>query len=399
MKRRDFLKSSALASGAFLIPSFLKPLEAMAMGDMSGYKNLVIIQLSGGNDGLNTIVPYGNDIYYQKRKTIAIQQPDIIKLNDAQGLNPNLSALKEIYDQGWMSIINSVGYPNPDRSHFRSMDIWQTGSDANQFLTTGWIGRYLDSNCNTCTDPYTAIEVDDTLSLAMKGLKMKGIAVENPAKLYEATRDPFFKQLVHQHDSANLNEDNLGYLYKTMIETYSSADYIQQTSKTYNTTALYPQTPFANQLKSVARFINSGLKTRVYYVSLNGFDTHTGQQSQQGRQLKTYGDAVAAFVKDLKQANKLDDTLVMTFSEFGRRVEQNASNGTDHGTANNVMIFGGKLKKQGIYNNSPDLAQLDNGDLKYEVDFRDVYATLLDKWLNVNNSQVLKKNFAGLNFV
>jgi uncharacterized protein (DUF1501 family) len=400
MKRRDFLRNTALVSGAFMVPAFLKPFEAMAMNDLSGFKNLVIIQLSGGNDGLNTIIPYGNDIYYQKRKTIAINQTDIIKLNDMQGLNPNLSALKEIYDAGNMSIINSVGYPNPDRSHFRSMDIWQTGSDSNQFLTTGWIGRYLDSNCQANNyKPYAAIEVDDTLSLAMKGTKMKGIAVQDPNKLYQTTREPFFKDLVHNHTSAELSEDNLGYLYKTMIETYSSADYIQNTSKTYTITAEYPATQFANQLKTVSKFINSGLQTRVYYVSLSGFDTHVRQQDQQGRQLKIYGDAVAAFVKDLKQTGKLDDTLVMTFSEFGRRVEQNASNGTDHGTANNILIYGGKLKKAGIYNDAPDLLTLDNGDLKYQVDFRDVYATLLDKWLDVNNSQVLTRNFAGLNFV
>jgi uncharacterized protein (DUF1501 family) len=399
MRRRDFLRNTALASGALMVPAFLKPLEAFAMNDISGYKNLVIIQLSGGNDGLNTIVPFGNDIYYQKRKTIAINQPDIIKLNDMQGLNPNLSALKEIYDQGWMNIINSVGYPNPDRSHFRSMDIWQTASESNQFLTTGWIGRYLDSTCQNGKKPYTAIEVDDTLSLAMKGNNMKGIAVKDYNKLYQATREPFFKDLAHEHDNANLNEDNLGYLYKTMIETYSSADYIQQTAKTYNVTAQYPSNGFASQLKTISKFINSGLQTRVYYVSLSGFDTHVGQQNQQGRQLKIYGDSVAAFVKDLKQSGKLDDTLIMTFSEFGRRVEQNASNGTDHGTANNVMIFGGKLKKAGIYNDAPDLVQLDNGDLKYQVDFRDVYATLLDKWLNVNDSQILNKNFAGLDFV
>ena len=184
-----------------------------------------------------------------------------------------------------------------------------------------------------------------------------------------------------------------------MIETYSSADYIQNTSKTYKTTAEYPATQFANQLKTVSKFINSGLQTRVYYVSLSGFDTHVGQQGQQGRQLKTYGDAVAAFIKDLKQTNKLDDTLVMTFSEFGRRVEQNASNGTDHGTANNIMLYGGKLKKAGIYNSAPDLSTLDNGDLKYQIDFRDVYATVLDKWLNVDNSLVLNKNFAGLQFI
>jgi len=399
MKRRDFLRNSALASSAFLVPTFLKPLEALAMSDTNGHKNIVIIQLSGGNDGLNTIIPYGNDIYYQKRKTIAIPQTDIIKLNDMQGLNPALSALKDIYDQGLMSIINSVGYPNPDRSHFRSMDIWQTGSDANQFLTTGWIGRYLDSNCQTCQSPYTAVEVDDTLSLAMKGSKMKGIAVQDPNKLYQTTREPFFKDLVHDHNDTNLNEDNLGYLYKTMIETYSSADYIQKTSKTYNVTATYPASQLGNQLKTVSKFINSGLDTRVYYVSLSGFDTHVGQQNQQGRQLKIYGDAVAAFVNDLKASGKLDDTLVMTFSEFGRRVEQNASNGTDHGTANNIFVFGGKLAKAGIYNDAPDLTQLDNGDLKYQIDFRDVYATLLDKWLNVNNSQILNKNFVGLNFV
>ena len=398
MKRRDFLRNSAIVSGAFMMPAFLKPFEAMAMNDLAGYKNLVIIQLSGGNDGLNTIIPYGNDIYYQKRKTIAVNQTDIVKLNDMQGLNPSLSALKDIYDQGYMSIINSVGYPNPDRSHFRSMDIWQTARDSTQFLTTGWIGRYLDSNCQP-GKPYTAIEVDDTLSLAMKGAKMKGVAVQDPYKLYQTTREPFFKDLVHNHDQANLSEDNLGYLYKTMIETYSSADYIQNTSKLYKSTADYPATPFGNQLKTVSKFINSGLQTRVYYVSLSGFDTHVGQQNQQGRQLKIYGDAVAAFITDLKQTGKLDDTLVMTFSEFGRRVEQNASNGTDHGTANNVLVYGGKLKKAGIYNDAPNLTTLDNGDLEYQVDFRDVYATLLDKWLNVNNSQVLNKSFAGLDFV
>jgi len=399
MKRRDFLRSTALASGAFMVPAFLKPLEAMAMSGLTGYKNLVIIQLSGGNDGLNTIVPYCNDIYYKKRNTIAIKETDVIGLDDMQGLNPNMAALKEIYDQGWMSIINAVGYPNPDRSHFRSMDIWQTASDSNQFLTNGWIGRYLDATCQTNKNPYTAIEVDDTLSLAMKGDKMKAIAVQDPNKLFQATREPFFKNLVHSQNSEHLNEDNLGYLYKTMIETYSSANYIQSTSKTYNVTAPYPNTQFANQLKTVSKFINSGLQTRVYYVSLSGFDTHVGQQDQQGRQLKTYADGVAAFVKDLKQTNKLDDTLVMTFSEFGRRVEQNASNGTDHGTANNIMIYGGKLQKAGIYNPAPDLVTLDNGDLKYQVDFRDVYATVLDKWLNVNNNLVLNKNFAGLDFI
>jgi len=402
MERREFLKKTALASTALMMPAFLKPFEAFAAdgSQLSGFKSLVIIQLSGGNDGLNTVVPYCDDIYYQKRKTIAIQQPNVIALNDMQGLNPNLGALKELYDQGWMSIINAVGYPNPDRSHFRSMDIWQTASDANQFLTTGWIGRYLDANNKAAQTPYLAIEVDDTLSLAMKGEKLKGIAVQDPNRLFQTTREPFFKNLMQQqHAAEHLSEDNLGYLYKTMIETYSSADYIQKTSKTYNVTATYPATGFANELKNVSKFINSGLDTRIYYVSLGGFDTHVGQMDQQGRQLKVYADAVAAFVKDLKATGKLDDTLIMTFSEFGRRVEQNASNGTDHGTANNVFVFGGKLAKAGIYNDAPSLTDLDSGDLKFKVDFRDVYATLLTKWLEVDNSAILTRNFTGLDFI
>jgi uncharacterized protein (DUF1501 family) len=399
MKRRDFLKNSTLAvAGTFFVPAFMKPFEALALEELSLYKNLVIIQLSGGNDGLNTVVPFGNDIYYQKRKNIALKPEELIKLNDMQGLNPNLAALREIYDQGWMTIINDVGYPNPDRSHFRSMDIWQTGSDSNQFLSTGWIGRYLDSNCETCKFPYTAIEVDDSLSLALKGGLKKGMALKDPNALFKNTNEAFFKQMVN-NSKDHLDENNLGYLYKTMIETSSSANYIQQTSKVYESKTTYPATGFANQLKTVSKFISSGLKTKVYYVSLSGFDTHVNQLQQQGNLLKQYGEGISAFLNDLKLHDKLNDTLVITFSEFGRRVEQNASNGTDHGTANNMFIFGGKLTKQGIFNSAPNLTDLDNGDLKYQVDFREIYGTILDKWLDVNNQAILTKKFQTLDFI
>jgi uncharacterized protein (DUF1501 family) len=399
MKRRDFLRNAALAAaGTLFVPAFMKPFEALALDELSRYKNLVVVQLSGGNDGLNTVVPYGNDIYYQMRKNIAIKPQEVIQLNDMQGLNPNLNCLRELYDQGWMSIINDVGYPNPDRSHFRSMDIWQTGSVANQYLSTGWIGRYLDSNCNTCNSPYTAIEVDDSLSLALKGSSKKGIALKDPASLFRNTNEAFFREMING-DKEHLDEDNLGYLYKTMIETSSSASYIQNTSKIYQPNYSYPATAFSNQLKTVSRFICSGLKTRVYYVSLSGFDTHVNQNNQQGRLLQQYAEGINAFINDLQQHNKLDDTLVVTFSEFGRRVAQNASNGTDHGTANNMFLFGGKLKKQGIYNAAPNLANLENGDLKYQIDFREVYGTILDKWLDVNNGQVLNKRFNTLDFI
>jgi len=265
-------------------------------------------------------------------------------------------------------------------------------------LSTGWIGRYLDSNCQTCSDPYHAIEVDDKLSLALKGVNKKGLAVKDPARLYNNTRDPFFKNILNQEKDL-LGEDNLGYLYKTMIETSSSADYIQNTSKIYTSQTEYPKSGFSNQLKTVAKFICSGLRTRVYYVSLSGFDTHANQVAQQGNLLKQYSEGMSTFLKDLKLNDKLDDTLVFTFSEFGRRVEQNASKGTDHGTANNVHIFGGKLKKSGIYNHAPDLANLDSGDLKYQVDFRQVYSTLLEKWLKVKDQHILNKSFEALDFI
>lgn len=397
MNRRSFIRNSALVSGAFMIPGFLKPFESFG-STTSGDKSLVIIQFSGGNDGLNMIVPYCDDVYYKLRPSIGITQDKVIRLNDFQGLNPAMQALKPIYDQGWMGILNEVGYPNPDRSHFRSMDIWQTASNSDEFLSTGWLGRYLDAACPDGNKPYTAIELDDSLSLAMKGKHITGMALKNAGQLYQTTREPFFKDVVANHP-AHLSEDNLGYLYKTLIETYSSADYIYNTSKTYQVKAIYPNSGFANQLKSVSQFINSGLQSKVYYISLSGFDTHVGQLNQQSKVLTTFSEGIAAFLNDLKQTGKLDATLVMVFSEFGRRVEQNASNGTDHGTANNVLLFGSSLKNKGILTPSPNLANLQNGDLVYKTDFRAVYASLLQNWLGVNTAPVLSKPFNTLDFI
>jgi len=388
-----------MASAALFVPSFLKAFEKRSFLEKAGNKVLVIIQLSGGNDGLNALVPFENDIYYNKRKTLSVPKSDIIRLNDHQGMNPAMKALQEVYDQGWMGVLNSVGYPNPDRSHFRSMDIWQSASHSEEYLNTGWIGRYLDSSCQGCGKPYNAIEVDDTLSLTMKGMTQKGIAVKDPVKLYNATREPFFKEMTDASKSEMLNEDNLGYLYKTMIETYSSADYIHATNKTVDTKGEYPNSAFAKQLKMISKFIQNGLETKVYYVSLSGFDTHVGQKGTQERLLKDWSEGVAAFLRDLKSGGRLDDTMVMTFSEFGRRVEQNASNGTDHGTANNLYLFGGKLKQKGILNEAPDLSDLDEGDLKYKVDFRSVYATLLNKWLESDAKGIIGSEQLQMNFI
>ncbi|WP_271765202.1 DUF1501 domain-containing protein [Aquimarina algiphila] len=397
MKRRDFLKQSVFASGMTLIPSFLKGMEFLSPQQLSGYKNVIIIQLSGGNDGLNSIIPISNDIYHNLRPSIAKKQTQTLKITNDLAFNENLKVIKELYDQGQVSIINNVGYPNPNRSHFRSTDIWQTASDTNQYLHTGWIGRYLDSNCQ---NPYQAVEVDNSLSLAMKGNQMNGIAVSDPNQLYKTTREPFFKNIVANTTKEMLDEDNQGYLYKTMLETYSSASYIHETSKIYTTTTEYPQHHFAKNLKTIADFIISGLKTRVYYSSLGGFDSHVNQLNSQDRLLKVYSEAIGALVSDLKKNNRFNDTLILTFSEFGRRVKQNGSRGTDHGAANNVTAISGSLKKAGIYNELPDLSNLDdNGDIKYTVDFRSIYATILNNWLEVDSHDVLNSDFKNLEFI
>ena len=313
------------------------------------------------------------------------------------GFHQNLAPLKKVYDQGYLSIINNVGYPNPNRSHFRSTDIWQTASDSNEYLDTGWLGRFIEKHGKI---PYSGIELDDSLSLIMKGKNMNGIATKDPRILFGNTQTPYFKKVLNHQTDAHLSEHNLGYLYKTMIEAKSSAKYIYETSKTYKTTLEYPNNPFGKQLKTTAEFINSNLESKVYYVSMGGFDTHANQANRQNRLLKTYSESIEVFINDLKQNDTFKDTLVLTFSEFGRRVQQNAAGGTDHGAANNVFIMGENLKKKGFYNEAPNLSQLDkNGDLIHTVDFRSIYATILDEWLQVDATSILNKSFEKLRFI
>jgi len=390
MKRRNFLKNTAFASTSVLVPSFLKSISGAPLMSSRSGKILVVIQLSGGNDGLNTVVPFRNDIYYKNRPKIAIQKNEVLQLNDELGFHPSLKSLKSIYDDGLMTVINSVGYPNPDRSHFRSMDIWHTASDSDKYLSTGWLGRYLDSDCAGCQNPYHAIEVDDSLSFAMKGVEHSGFAVNDPSQLRKSANNKFLKSLAtHDHHE----EEQVAYLYKTMIDTQNSADYLYQKSKTHNSKIEYPKTGFARDMRRIAKLITADTDTKVYYVSLGGFDTHAYQKNKQARLLEEYADGVAAFVKDLKNNGLLDETLIMTFSEFGRRVKQNASGGTDHGTANNLFLMGGRLKKQGFYNSAPKLTDLDKGDLKYEIDFRRIYASVLDDWLEADANQILAGSF------
>ncbi|MDQ3845252.1 MAG: DUF1501 domain-containing protein [Bacteroidota bacterium] len=382
-----------------MVPQFLKAFEGRQVVP-PGNKVVVILQLSGGNDGLNTVIPVRNDIYYRSRPRLGIERTKALSLTDEVSLHPALTALADAYHDGSLSILNNVGYPNPDRSHFRSMDIWHTASQSNEYWNTGWVGRYLDAQCNGCGKPTQALEIDDVLSLALKGEHTKGLALKDPKRLYGTSNETFFKDLASQHNNGqHQDEQPVAYLYKTLAETVSSADYIYKQSRLHPTTTDYPKTELGNSLKTIASLIYSDINTKVYYVSLGSFDTHINQEAQQQRLFQQMNDAVAAFIKDLKANNRFNDVLLFTFSEFGRRVAQNASGGTDHGTANNMFFVSGGLKEKGLINPLPDLANLEDGDLKYSIDFKNVYATVLNKWLSADAEKILGAKYNLLQFI
>lgn len=382
IKRREFLKISSLATASLLMPNFLKAMtfdEAVEPND----KILIVLQFTGGNDGLNTIIPIRNDIYFKQRNTIAIQNS--LQLTDEAGINPALSYFKELYDSGELSVMNNVGYPNPDKSHFRSMDIWHSASRSDQYLETGWLGRFLDEECYRCEHPTQALEVDDMLSLALKGENNKAFAFKDPKRLYQTSQEKYFKSLYdHHHD-----DETVSYLYQTLGSTINNAGYIFEKSKAKKTEQTYPNSQLGKDFKTVSSLIKSDINTRVYYLSVGSFDTHVNQNERQQKLFADINEAVKSFVADMKSNGLFDNILLMTFSEFGRRVAQNASNGTDHGTANQMFFISGGLKKKGLLNTLPDLTHLNEGDLIYSEDFRKVYATILKNWLKADSSKVL----------
>jgi uncharacterized protein (DUF1501 family) len=395
LKRKDFLQVGSLATASLMMPKFLKAFEGKAMVP-PGNKVLVVLQFSGGNDGLNTVIPIRNDIYYKSRPRLGIAKNNVLLLTDEAGINPALPAFKDLFDEGSLGIMNSVGYPNPDRSHFRSMDIWQSASDSDKYVYTGWLGRYLDAQCSGCGKPTQALEVDDILSLALKGENNKGLAVKDPRRLYNTSHEKYFKEINAAHQTG---EETVDYLYKTLSETLSSADYIFQQSRLHPSSQIYPSTVTGKNLKTIASLILSDIDTKIYYLSLGSFDTHVNQENQQKRLFTELNDAVRAFVKDLKGNNRFQDVMIMTFSEFGRRVSQNASGGTDHGTANNMFFIGGGLIQKGLINEMPDLNDLNEGDLIHKIDFKNVDATVLRKWLDADDKEILGKQYDYLGFI
>lgn len=416
--RRIFLQQGVtLASLVGTIPWFL---EHSAMGMLRSSnavssqagvpedRILVVVQLGGGNDGLNTVVPYGSDDYYRARPQLAVAAPG--KDNGALqldskfgiGLHPNLKGFKELLDGGQLAVIQGVGYPNPNRSHFASMDVWHTGSPRGR--GDGWIGRYVDCTCNGSPQADAQVSIGRSAPLAMIGAISKPVSFEN-AKLFQWMGKDLPSDMGNPYDAINragaLEGVTAGsqeaFLMRTALDAQLSSDRIRA-AMAKTPLVSYPNTKLAEQLKSVGAMIRDQMKTRVYYVSLAGFDTHSGQQGAHGNLMREVSEALLAFQNDLKAQGNDGQVMTMVFSEFGRRVRQNASGGTDHGTAAPMFVIG-KRVKAGVHGNHPSLTDLDQGDLKFTTDFRSVYATLLDSWMGAPSSKVLGQAYPSMKFL
>ncbi len=419
--RRVFLqKGLSLLAVAPTIPTFLDqtmmalaaPLDQHRVQKPSGKdgKILVVVQLSGGNDGLSTVVPYGDDAYHRARPAIGLDKKEILKIDNYLGLHPNLAPLKKMYDSGEMSIIQGVGYPNPNRSHFRSMDIWHGGDPQKEVITSGWIGRYFDNAC-TGSDPHVGVSMGGNLPLAMQGDRVTPLSFDRPENYRYNGRDKENYLKLNQGPTSQPTtkpskiatpvqkkvepvtaSGQLDFLHRTAMDAQVSSDDILRMTQQHRPAGEYPGGEFGNGLRTIAAMIGGGLSTRVYYVSLGGFDTHAGQRGRHDQLMTQLAQGISAFWADMKQQENDDRVLMMSFSEFGRRVEQNASQGTDHGAAAPMFLFGPKLHA-GVLSRHPSLTDLDQGDLKYNTDFRNVYASVLQNWLETPSKPILGQQF------
>jgi uncharacterized protein (DUF1501 family) len=381
MNRRNFLTLTGTFTGGMLVlPDFLH-----AFGSQNnlviGEQCIVFVQLNGGNDGLNTFIPYDNPLYYDLRTKIALNKDVVIGKNNGMAFHPSLKDFAQMQQNGDLTVIQNVGYPEPIRSHFRSQEIWQTAADSNKYINEGWLGRYLDLQCNG-HQATAGINLDSIDNLALRGLEPNSITVKDPNR---------FKVKSEKEENVTLsNNPQLDFVRKIANSVTEGSDEIQKALAKSKSEISYPKTELSKNLEWICRLIKGNLNSKVYYTSLSGFDTHDNQLAIHEKKLADLNDALYSFYQDLKQAQLLQNVTVVLFSEFGRRVKDNG-NGTDHGTAAPMFIIGGNNKGT-ILANNPDLSNLDNGDLKYEIDFRSVYASLLQQKMNFDYSKIGIKN-------
>ncbi len=459
LNRRQFLehtlKGSSLIAFAPLVPAFVAGAAQNATPGKD--RILVVLEMTGGNDGLNTIVPYGDDLYHKARPTLRYSKDQIVRIDDHVGFNPGLRQFQQLLGNGHLAIVQGVGYPNPNRSHFESMDVWQS-ADPKRKLACGWLGRSMGS-VKVAEGEIVGIHLGtDQLPLAMQGsatgtptidpakpyelmldgksynltdLELRGVSAPpaavpaepdlepaepkvapkaepgpakkpNPAEQHRAERMKLIKELTGPSTASN--NDLLRFVQRSALQTYTAVDRLR---KLMSENAR-PQQPnfrprgdrennLLPKLNLIARIIRAGFGTRLFYVSIDGFDTHSDQRRDHQQLLDQVASAVTQFFSQLQSSGDADRVVLLTFSEFGRRVQENGSKGTDHGAGSCLFVAGPKVKA-GLVGNYPRLAkdELDAGDLKYQIDFRQVYATLLDRWLECDSQTILGGKFAHL---
>lgn len=377
MNRRSFLSlTGTFTGGALLLPDFLFAYGAQS-NLIVGEQCLVFIQLNGGNDGLNTFIPIEDDAYFYNRPKIALSKDDVIGKNKGMAWHPALKGLAQIQQNGDLTVIQNVGYPEPNRSHFRSQEIWQTATASNKYENNGWLGRYLDFQCNEHT-PTAGINLDSIDNLALKGEEPNAITVKDPNR---------FKSRTEETDQVKLSDNpQLDFVRKIANSVTEGSEEIQKALAKSKQEITYPKTGLSKNLEWIARLIKGNLNSKVYYTSLGGFDTHDNQLAIHKNKLTEWNDALFSFYSDIKTADMLQNVTIVVFSEFGRRVKDNG-NGTDHGTAAPMFIIGGNTKGK-IIGRNPDLINLDHGDLQFETDFRSVYASLLQEKLQFDYRKI-----------
>jgi len=384
---------AAVSVGAS-VPTFVSKMAFAAPAANPNVSNdniLVVVQLSGGNDGLNTVIPVGNDAYYKARPVIGLKQRTLT-LTDGFALNPGMIAFKEMYDQGQLAIVNGCGYPSPNRSHFTSMHIWHT-ADPQGGTGNGWLGHYLDHQLRGSTNPMKAVNIGAELPQALVADSAPVPSIQSVdefrVKTDEATRfdAKTEEQIIKDLNAVRAQSPALEFLSRQATNAIVSTEQVRKLANGYKPDAEYPYN-LGQKLKLIAQLISGEFGTKVFYCEVGGFDTHANQNGGHEQLLANVTKSIQAFHKDLAAKGYGDKVTVMCFSEFGRRIGQNDSYGTDHGTAGPMFVSGAKVKS-GMYGLYPSLTETDNGDLKYTTDFRRVYATVLDGWLNSDSTKVL----------
>ncbi len=397
--------ASALAIGVAAPGGWMQSLAASIAGKPTSQDRvLVVIQLSGGNDGLNTIIPYTNELYYKARPKLAIPKEEVIKFNPEAGLHPSMRGIASLIENKNFCVLQGVGYPNPNRSHFESMDIWHSCQRKESRSADGWLGRYFSqmnqqANADSTDSPGLHLG-SEQLPMA---LVARGVQTPSLASIEQLRWKGKIESSMGSSDAQStakpqvpLESDNLlDFLSASTSAAIQASERLEKALASPDNSGDFPNSQLGEKLKVISRLLLAGLKTKVYYVTLDGFDTHANQLLAHAGLMRQWSEALNAFHKRLNTAGLGDRVLVMTFSEFGRRVAENASQGTDHGAAAPAFLSGPKFENT-IVGDQPSLSKLDDGDLKFQIDFRRLYATLIEDWLGASSHGILTEEYAKL---